>query len=94
MKQRYLGYADYGLLHDVGKTKVNQKILNAQRKLSDEEFEEIKSHTYRGYNILKGCKFRNEYLKHLSLGALEHHEKSDGTGYPLNKTESQLARFS
>lgn len=83
-----------GLLHDVGKTKVDQKILNAQRKLSDEEFEEIKSHTYRGYNILKGCKFRNEYLKHLSLSALEHHEKSDGTGYPLNKTESRLARFS
>jgi len=83
-----------GLLHDVGKTKINPEILNAQRKLTDEEFEEIKSHTYKGYNILRECKFNSEYIKHLSLSALEHHEKSDGTGYPLNKTESQLAKFS
>ena len=83
-----------GLLHDVGKTKIDPKILNAQRKLTDEEFEEIKSHTYRGYNILRECKFKSEYIKHLALSALEHHEKSDGTGYPLNKTENELARFS
>nr|HDN00922.1 HD domain-containing protein [Deltaproteobacteria bacterium] len=83
-----------GLLHDIGKTKINPKLLNAQRKLDDEEFEEIKSHTYKGYNILKECKFNSEYIKHLSLTALEHHEKSDGTGYPLKKTEGQLAKFS
>jgi putative nucleotidyltransferase with HDIG domain len=83
-----------GLLHDVGKTKINQNILNAPRKLTDEEFEEMKSHTYKGYNILRGCNFKGDYINHLSLSALEHHEKSDGTGYPLNKTESQLAKFS
>lgn len=83
-----------GLLHDVGKTKINQKLLKAQRKLTQEEFEEIKSHTSRGYNILKECKLNSEYIKYLSITALEHHEKSDGTGYPLHKTEGQLAKFS
>ncbi|MBW2081193.1 MAG: HD domain-containing protein, partial [Deltaproteobacteria bacterium] len=83
-----------GLLHDVGKTKIDPEILIAQRKLTEEEFEKIKSHTYRGYYILRECKFKSEYIKQLSLCALEHHEKLDGTGYPLNKTENQLAKFS
>ena len=72
------------LLHDVGKTKINKEILTAPRKLTDEEFEEIKSHTIIGYNILRNCKFND---RHISLSALEHHEKLDGSGYPNNKTK-------
>jgi putative nucleotidyltransferase with HDIG domain len=72
------------LLHDVGKTKVNQEILTAPRRLTDEEFEEMKSHTTTGYKILSECNFSN---KDISLVALEHHEKLDGSGYPKNKTK-------
>jgi len=71
------------LLHDVGKKKINQDILNAPRKLTNAEFTEVKSHTTMGYNILRECKF-NE--KEISICALEHHEKLDGSGYPNNKT--------
>ena len=72
------------LLHDVGKTKINMEILTAPRKLTDEEFEEMKSHTTVGYNILRNCKFND---RDISLSALEHHEKLDGSGYPNNKTK-------
>ena len=72
------------LLHDVGKTKINVDILTAPRKLTDEEFREMKNHTTVGYNILRKCKFTD---RDISLSALEHHEKLDGSGYPNNKTK-------
>ncbi len=70
------------LLHDVGKTKIDSTLITAPRKLTDEEFEEIKTHTTKGYDILGQCKFE---FKDISLGALEHHEKLDGSGYPVGK---------
>lgn len=78
------------LLHDVGKTKINQEILRAPRKLTDEEFEEMKRHPVIGYQILQECKFDN---KNIILGALEHHEKLDGSGYPSRKQKiSEVAQ--
>jgi len=59
------------LLHDVGKTKTDNDILTATRKLSDEEFAKIKFHPIQGYNLLKRCKFSNPEVK---LTALQHHE--------------------
>jgi HD-GYP domain-containing protein (c-di-GMP phosphodiesterase class II) len=67
------------LLHDVGKTKINPDLLAAPRQLNDAEFEEIKRHTTIGYDILTACKFA---YRDISLAALEHHEKLDGSGYP------------
>ena len=79
------------LLHDVGKTRIDQKILKAPRKLTVEEFEEIKSHTTYGYDILCKCKFND---KQIATCALEHHEKMDGSGYPGKKTRiSKAARI-
>lgn len=88
----YLNYSEYeakvlglsALLHDIGKTRINKEILTAPRRLTDEEFEEMKSHTTIGYNILKKCKFNDPDI---SIAALEHHEKLDGSGYPNNKTK-------
>ena len=71
------------LLHDVGKTEIPTEILTAHRKLTKEEFQEIKSHTSIGYDILKRSEFSNEAI---NLGALEHHEKLDGSGYPQGIT--------
>ena len=67
------------LLHDVGKTKIATGLLTAPRKLTDEEFNEIKQHTIKGYDILSKCNFG---YKEIALTALQHHEKLDGSGYP------------
>jgi len=78
------------LLHDIGKTKTDNDILTATRKLSDEEFAKIKFHPIQGYNLLKRCKFSNPEVR---LTALEHHEKLDGSGYPNGSTHiSKFAR--
>ncbi|MBW2195170.1 MAG: HD domain-containing protein, partial [Deltaproteobacteria bacterium] len=79
------------LLHDVGKTKINEHLLAAPRKLTDQEFDEIKRHTTIGYSLLKECRFVS---RNISLAALEHHEKTDGSGYPHGKTKiSKPARI-
>ena len=70
------------LLHDVGKTKVDPEILTAPRKLTSEEFEQMKSHSLIGHNILKTCNFTS---KEIRMSALEHHEKLDKSGYPNGK---------
>ena len=78
-QKRILGLA--ALLHDVGKVRVKTEVLQAPRQLTDEEFKEVQQHTVKGYNILDKCKFSNPEIK---LTALQHHEKLDGTGYPLH----------
>ncbi|MBB6480569.1 HD-GYP domain-containing protein [Spirochaeta isovalerica] len=80
---------DYGLaalLHDVGKADDSfpDSILRENRKLTDKEFEIVKTHPKLGADILK------EYGKELKVaipGALEHHEKLDGSGYPEGRTD-------
>ncbi|MEB3103248.1 HD-GYP domain-containing protein [Ferviditalea candida] len=69
-----------GLLHDIGNIKIDPNILNKPSKLTPQEFEEIKKHTILGYNVLKNVAGINEGVK---LAALQHHEKEDGSGYPL-----------
>ena len=75
--RKILGLA--ALLHDVGKSKITPKILSAPRKLTDDEFDKMKSHTNIGYQILSNCKFS---ISDIKLTALQHHEKNDGSGYP------------
>jgi len=88
-KKKVLGLS--ALLHDVGKTRINTDLLKAARKLTDDEFHEIKKHTTKGFNILSTCRFGNDQIR---ITALEHHEKLDGSGYPDNKTEiSEFAQI-
>ncbi len=68
-----------GLLHDIGKTKVDQEILNAPRKLTAEEYEHIKQHASFSYDLLRDNDLIPERVK---LGALYHHERENGQGYP------------
>lgn len=65
------------ILHDIGKIGIRDSILNKQEKLTDEEFDIMKTHTTIGYKILDNAKS----LKGLSSGARFHHERFDGTGY-------------
>ncbi|MCD6326969.1 HD domain-containing protein [bacterium] len=79
------------LLHDVGKTKVDPGIIGASRKLTTAEFEEIKKHPALGFDILSECDFEGDTT---GLGALEHHEKLDGSGYPRGtKAISQVGQI-
>ncbi len=69
-----------GLLHDIGKTKIPDSILNAPRKLTSEEFEIVKMHSSYSYDLLE--KEKPEFNQNVLSGVLHHHEKLDGTGYP------------
>ncbi|MDD9266551.1 HD-GYP domain-containing protein [Paenibacillus sp. GCM10023248] len=78
-------------LHDVGKVTISPDILQKPGKLTPEEFREMKQHTIRGYNLLRetaGIHFR------VALVALQHHERADGSGYPMGLKESQVDRMS
>lgn len=68
------------MLHDLGKTKVSKKILDKPAKLTEEEFKEIKKHPITGYEFVKNNKTLSPGIKQIILS---HHEKIDGTGYPL-----------
>ncbi len=72
------------LLHDLGKTEIPGKILTANRGLSDTEFKQMKKHPKIGFDILR---YTGIDMKTATEGALEHHEKLDGSGYPQGKTK-------
>ena len=74
------------LLHDIGKISIPDNILNKPGKLTDEEFQVMKSHPSRGLNILQDVSIAPE----LALGAGYHHEKFDGTGYPSGLKGDQI----
>lgn len=77
---------DAAPLHDIGKISVPDSILGKPGKLTDEEYEIIKKHTIDGANIVDQTLNNvedDEYLETAHEIALYHHEKWDGTGYPI-----------
>lgn len=70
-----------GLLHDIGNVKVDPMLLLKPDSLTEEEKEEVRRHTTYGYQLLRNVTAINEGVR---LAALQHHEKIDGSGYPLN----------
>ena len=81
-------YKNIALLHDIGKIGIRPEVLNKPGKLEDSEFNEIKSHSYKGYQILKDISLMPE----LATGAYCHHERPDGKGYPQGLTEEKIPR--
>jgi len=67
-----------GLLHDIGKIAIREKLLNKKGKLTTEEYEEIKRHPESGYQILKSV----DAYSSIAEDILSHHERYDGLGYP------------
>lgn len=65
------------LLHDIGKIGIPDAILNKPGRLTDEEFEIMKTHTVKGYEILSEVTL----VKDVEKGARYHHERYDGRGY-------------
>lgn len=75
-EQKVIYYA--ALLHDVGKIRVPEEIINKPGKLTDEEFDQIKVHPVSGYHILKDI----HEDERIAYGAKYHHERYNGKGYP------------
>ncbi|QIB26878.1 HD-GYP domain-containing protein [Caloranaerobacter azorensis] len=78
------------MLHDIGKVRVPNSILNKPDKLTKQEFHEIKKHTIYGYEILKTIKDISETSR---IIALYHHERVDGQGYPLSIKGDEIHEF-
>jgi len=71
-------YHNIALMHDIGKVGIPDNVLNKPGKLTEEEFNFIKSHTSRGYDVLRTISLMPE----IAIGARSHHERPDGKGYP------------
>ncbi|MGF7049275.1 HD-GYP domain-containing protein (c-di-GMP phosphodiesterase class II) [Paenibacillus sp. DS2015] len=80
-----------GLFHDVGNIKVDPAILHKPDSLTTSEIEEVRQHTMYGYQLLKNVTAINEGVR---LAALQHHEKVDGTGYPLGVESNKIHIYS
>lgn len=88
---RLLGIA--GLVHDIGKLAIPNRILTKAEKLSDEEFAVMRSHPRLGHDILSKISGMEAVILDVCL---HHHEKYDGTGYPdglSGETISAAARL-
>lgn len=78
-----------GMLHDIGKLVIPDHIIKKPAKLTEEEFSIIKTHPYEGYKILRA----QNVNEHICSAALMHHERCDGTGYPLGLVGNKIDRF-
>ncbi|HPN31266.1 MAG TPA: HD-GYP domain-containing protein [bacterium] len=75
------------ILHDVGKTKIPNSILDKPGRLTNEEYDIIKTHSEFGYKILKNIQNVSEDVLKVSW---QHHEKVNGQGYPLGLKEKEI----
>lgn len=89
-KKQLFDLALTAILHDIGKTFVPREILNKNDRLSDEEFEIIKTHSSKGYCYVKD----NFDIPAVSyVGILHHHERYDGNGYPMGVEGEKISLF-
>jgi putative nucleotidyltransferase with HDIG domain len=77
-----------GLLHDIGKIKVPDEILNKAGKLTNHERQIVQLHSAYGYRLLTEANLPADVL----LGILQHHERLDGSGYPGHFQQSKIHR--
>ncbi len=75
-----------GMLHDVGKSVIPNEIIEKPGALSSDEFEMMKKHPQYGHEMLKNQKLDRK----IKLAALQHHERCDGTGYPMGLTSDEI----
>ena len=88
-KQDMFTLIQCGFFYDVGKLMLPQEIIWKPGKLTDIEYELMKTHTLLGYNLLKNQNMGDNILN----VTLMHHERCDGTGYPSKLKENQINEF-
>ena len=79
-----------GLLHDIGKSRIPNEVLNKAGRLTDEEFALMKQHSLFGFQILKE---KQNFSEAIMLGVLQHHEKLNGRGYPVGSPAEKIHKF-
>lgn len=78
-----------GLFHDIGKLRIPKSILDKPDKLTPDEYDVIKTHPVSGYKLL----LKQKAEPAVCNAALMHHERCDGTGYPLGLKGDKIDRF-
>jgi len=78
------------MLHDIGMLKLPDAVYLKESALTDKEFQMVRAHTTLGYRILKGFSVSEE----IALGADEHHERFDGSGYPKGLVGDKISIYS
>lgn len=76
-----------GLLHDMGKTQIPLEVLNKPGQLTDSEMAVMRLHTTQGYSLVQKI---GAVPKAVARGALEHHERCDGSGYPYGLKSGEI----
>lgn len=79
-----------GLLHDIGKTKISEKLLLKPGRLTNQEYDELKRHPVLGYMMMENVKDATLNMKY---SVLMHHEKIDGSGYPVGAVDDEIPLF-
>lgn len=79
-----------GEIYDIGKIAINGEVLEKQGKLTDEEFEILKTHAEKGYHLVKA----SNGFRSIADGVLCHHERWDGKGYPLGLKGEEIPLIS
>jgi len=82
--------AKTGVLHDIGKSKVDKHLLDKPGSLTPQEYSLVKKHSQYGYEILKNIPGLE---LEVVLGVLMHHERYDGTGYPMGINGGKISVF-
>jgi HD-GYP domain-containing protein (c-di-GMP phosphodiesterase class II) len=77
-------------LHDIGKSRISNELLNKPGRLTEEEFRHMKQHSVYGYNIIKS---KGELKEPIKLAVLQHHEKMNGSGYPFGVHSSKICTY-
>lgn len=78
-----------GLFHDIGKLCIPDSIIKKPDRLTNEEYDVIKTHTIEGYKLLQNQPVND----HIKNAALMHHERCDGSGYPFGLTGNRIDKF-
>lgn len=89
-EDKLLELAIAGLFHDIGKLKIADEIVKKPGRLTKDECNEMKQHSYYGYEILKKL---NKFSDDILQGVLQHHEKNDGSGYPNGLTGDEIHEY-
>ncbi|MGM0411066.1 MAG: HD-GYP domain-containing protein [Bacillota bacterium] len=89
-KEKITNLTKAGLIHDLGKTKIPDKILNKPDNLTEEEYEKMKNHSIYGYEMAKKA---NKISDETARGVLTHHERYNGKGYPLGMKGEKIPLF-
>jgi HD-GYP domain-containing protein (c-di-GMP phosphodiesterase class II) len=79
-----------GLLHDIGKLRIPERILNKPERLTEKEFEQIMNHPLFSHEILTKSGYKDQRIL---KGVLQHHERVNGMGYPFGMNLSEITEY-